>query len=156
MLKRRPMVLVTLAACAMFLLGGTLFRAFAEPVYKALPDTKVNKAQETSAEKAAMGLLTAWSKGKFETLPDSFSAKMMKELTPDAQKAAYAKVKGAFGDFKSMTFAEAGTSPKVPGAVIYRFKGTFSKAKDQPEVRVVVNGKGKVEGLFVVKWNAGM
>jgi hypothetical protein len=140
----------------MFLLGGTLFPAFAESVYTALPEAKVDQARKAFIEKTALGLLTAWAEGKFAALPDSFTTKMIKELTPEVQKAAYAKIQKAFGDFKSMTFAEAGTSPKVPGAVIYRFKATFSMAKDKPEIRVVANDKGKIEGLFVLKWNEGI
>lgn len=156
MLKKTPLLLVALAACAMVVMGGTFLPASAESVYMALPEAKVNKAQKDAVQKAATALMTSWSQGKFQPLPDSFTAQMQKDLSPEAQKVTYEKVKKTFGDFISMTFAEAGTSPKVPGAVIYRFKGTFAKSKEKQEVRVVVNDKGKIAGFFVLKWNTGI
>ena len=150
------MVLFAVAACALFVCGGIVVPSYADSVYKALPASKVDTAKKEVAQKAATALLTAWNKGKFEPLPDTFTAQMIKDLTPEAQKAGFEKVKAVFGDFQSLTFVEAGTSPKAPGDVIYRFKGTFSKAKEQPEIRVIINDKGKISGCFILKWNAGL
>ena len=153
---RTPLCVVVLVSCALVAIGGIFHAASAKSVYRVIPEAQVNKAQSEAAQRTAAALLKSWSTGNIQQLPDTCSARMREALTPKAQKAAYAKIRKIFGEFKSMTFVEAGTSPKAPGAVLYRFKGTFGKAKKEPEIRVVVNDKGTVIGLFVVKWNMGL
>ena len=71
-------------------------------------------------------------------------------LPADKQRAAWDTIRQAFGDYQSLTFNEALSSPQLAKHVVYRFRGTFTKG--QPEVRVVTDPAGKVGGFFVLIW----
>ncbi len=124
----------------------------AQKGFASIPAVQVDVAQKDFAEKAATTAFTAWTKGSFEPLGDNFSKQMQITMPPVMQKQSWAVIEGEFGGFQSVSFHEALKSTAGPAHVIYRFKGTFSKAAKSPEVRVVVDDAGKVGGFFVLQW----
>jgi molybdopterin-guanine dinucleotide biosynthesis protein A len=124
----------------------------AESPFKPLPAAEVNQSQKDKARKIAVHLLTAWRERRFEPLSTDYSSRMKEVMTSAAQEKAYYSLKALFGDFKSLQYAETVIAPNLPEFIIYRFRGTFSDAKEKPEVRVVFDKKGKVAGFWVKHW----
>ncbi len=119
--------------------------------FKVVPVEQIDKAQQEAAEQIAFRTLSAWRDGKFESLGDDFSDIMKQSLTPQTQRQSHESV-GFLGEFKSLEFAEA-LSSDIPDAVaIYRFKGDFSDVEHMPEVRVVMDIRGKVNGFWIKPW----
>jgi len=87
-------------------------------------------------------------------LGDEATAAMRSGLTPEKQKEAYETIKGMFGDFQSMEYVETCIPTDGSLLVIYRFKGHFSKSKARPEIRVVMDGEGKLAGFWIKPWRA--
>ncbi len=113
---------------------------------KISPD-QIDAAERAQAEEVASVTLTAWMDGQFQPLGDEFSEPMRTKLRPDAQERSATTLKGIFGEYRSIEFAEAWTLNEV---TIYRFKGTFTKG--QPEVRVNMDKQGKVGGFWCRYW----
>ena len=151
--RLRP-ILATLVTCAclIFLLCGMIDPAFPDSSFTWLPQTRVNKAMKERARQVVDALLTGWREGRFEPLSDDFSLEMNMALPPADQQKAYEGLRALFGDYRSMVFVEALVSPKYPDSVMYRFKGTFSATKANPEIRVILNGDGTVTGFWVKHW----
>jgi hypothetical protein len=40
----------------------------------------------------------------------------------------------------------------VSESTVYRFKGTYSRTSEQPEIRVVFDSQGKISGLWLKPW----
>ena len=138
--------------CAVLLFGGLLVIAAADSSFIVLPSTKIDENLLRKAQSIASDLLTGWREGKFQHLSDDFSLEMMAGLPPEDQKKAYDSLRVLFGHFESLRFAEALMSPRLPGAVMFRFRGTFSGTKDNPEIRVVITDEGKITGFWVKHW----
>jgi len=137
---------------AVMLLVGTMTAVTAESPFKPIPASEVDQAQRDKARRIAAATLKGWSEGKFEPLSDDFTSEMKKALTPAAQRNSYLTTKPLFGDFRDQEFVEAVASPNLPEYVLYRFRGTFSGTKEKPEIRVVINGEGKVAGFWIKHW----
>ena len=119
--------------------------------FKIVPVEQIDKAQQEAAQQIAFRTLSAWRDGKFETLDEDFSDLMRQSLDPQTLRQTYESV-AFLGAFESLEFAEV-LSSDVPDAVsIYRFKATFSDVEQKPEVRVVMDIKGKVNGLWIKPW----
>jgi hypothetical protein len=120
--------------------------------FKALPAASVDSAGIAQARAAAVGLLSRWAAGKYEPLSDAFTEQIRKAMSPESQRKAYAAIKARYGDFKSLAYAEAATSPDHARFIVYRFKGVFSGTKKKLEVRVLMYTSGKVAGFWVRPW----
>ncbi len=118
------------------------------------PVPQVDEAQKTKAAQAATTTLSNWYNGKFAPLSDDFTQQMKERVPPEAQKQVVTELKETLGDFQSMDFAQALVSPSMPGIVVYRFKGKFSK--ESAEIRVVLDQQGKVAGFWVKPWQQKM
>ncbi len=138
--------------CTALLFAGLIVSAAAESSFIVLPSTKIDQTLLKKAQNVATDLLTGWREGKFQHLSDDFSLEMIAGLPPEDQQKAYDSLRVLFGHFESLTFAEALISPRLPGAVMFRFKGTFSGTKDNPEIRVVITDDGKIGGFWVKHW----
>jgi hypothetical protein len=119
-----------------------------------VPAGSVDQAQKAFAQKVADTTLKAWTKGQFAPLGADFSDQMKAALPAEKQRAGWDAIRQAFGDYQSVTFSEALTSPQLAKHVVYRFRGIFTKG--QPEVRVVTDPAGKVGGFFVLIWQDKM
>ena len=141
-------VLITVA-----LVIGSVTESLAKSPFQSVPESKVNKEHKSKAQKAAVDTLTKWREGKYEPRSDDYTEAMKEASTPARQKAAYQNIKALFGDFKDLKYVEAVASKNLPSLVVYRFKGTFTGTKDQPEIRVVIDSDGKVAGFFIKPWH---
>lgn len=81
------------------------------------------------------------------------SDEMVKAFTSDVQKQSYETLQQNLGDYSGIRFVEA---INYSSYVIYRFKATFSKSDDKPEIRAVLNKEGKLGGLWVRPWKDEM
>lgn len=118
--------------------------------FQQVPAGSVDQAQKAFAQKVADTTLKAWTKAQFAPLGADFSDQMKVGLPAEKQRGAWDTIRQAFGDYQSLTFHEALTSPQLAKHVVYRFRGVFTKG--QPEVRVVTDPAGKVGGFFVLVW----
>ncbi len=122
--------------------------------FRKLPESEVDAEVKSTAERIATNILGSMRDGQFEPLGDEATSAMRSGLTPEKQKEAYESIKGMFGDFQSMEYAETCLPTDGSLLVIYRFKGHFSKSKATPEIRVVMDGEGKLSGFWIKPWKA--
>jgi hypothetical protein len=134
------------------ILTGSVTDTSAQSPFQQVPESKINKEHKSKAQKAAIDTLTNWREGKYEPRSDDYTDAMKEASTPARQKAAYQNITALFGDFKDLKYVEAVASKNYPSIVVYRFKGTFTGTKDQPEIRVVIDSEGKVAGFFIKPW----
>lgn len=153
MLRTRfaPVIFAILAI--QLLMAGPSLAAPEDVKFNAIPADKVNPDQKALARETAQTLLINWNNGQYKPVSDDYTAKMKAALTPKLQEKSGQALKNKFGDFKSMIFAQAATSPQVPGFTVYRFKGAFTKTAEPVEIRVVVEDTGKIGGFWVKPWN---
>ena len=93
------------------------------------------------------------AENRFERLSDEFTERMKKTLTPEFQRQSEKVIAKLFGNLKAIEFVEAVKAISLPDVVIYRFRGTFTKTSERPELRVVINKEGKVEGFWIKDWH---
>lgn len=141
---------IAAAALVALVTLGVSGAAIGQASFQQVPAESLDSAQKAMAEKAATATLEAWRSGQPAPL-DGFTQKMKTALPPAKQTQAYKQITDRFGDFQSITFAGAVTSPQMPEYTVYRFRGTFSKGR--PEVRVVVDRSNKVAGFWIKNWN---
>jgi len=143
-----------LAVCLVAALAGlTAASAFAQSGFTPLPASQVDESVKTRALQTAGDLLGGWAKGKYEPLSDQFSDSMRKVLNPQEQEKASSGLKAILGDYAgNLEFVEACTSSAYPGLVVYRFRAAFAGGGEKPEIRVVVNTAGKLDGFWVKPW----
>ncbi len=122
--------------------------------FRRLSESEVDAEMKSTAQRIATNILESMRDGRFEPLGDEATAAMRSGLMPEKQKEAYESIKGMFGDFQSMEYAETCVPTDGSLLVIYRFKGHFSKSKATPEIRVVMDGEGKLSGFWIKPWKA--
>lgn len=125
---------------------------WAQSLFHPVPANQVNLSERDKALQIADSLWRTWRSNKFQPLSASFTSEMRQAMTPEVQQSAYVQAKEMFGDYKNLSFAEAVTSPIFPGATVYRFRGSFSKSAEMPEIRVVMDKEGKVSGFWIKPW----
>jgi Protein of unknown function (DUF3887) len=102
-------------------------------------------------------LYAKWENGTFEPVGEEFTPQMQEGLSPKLQKQSFDQIRSMFGDYRGMTFVEALTARfLLPKGTVYRFKGTYSRASEQPEIRVVFDSKGKISGFWLKPWTEEM
>ncbi|MBA3066301.1 DUF3887 domain-containing protein [bacterium] len=124
------------------------------PEFRRLSDADADVKMKEKSLRIATSLLELQRKGQFEALGDEATASMRALLTPEKQKEVYENLKGMYGDFDSLEYAESWVPTDGTLLKIYRFKGHFSKSKTMPEIRVVMDGEGKLTGLWIKPWKA--
>ncbi len=149
-MKRSMQIFVRVISTAL-LIG--LFSACARSDFSPIPAEQVDQAQKTTAERIAFRTLSAWKDGLFNPLSDDFTQQMQRALPSREQRSAYESISNAFGDFEALEYVETVASPKLPGMIIYRFRGTFSADHTQPEIRVVMDSHNKVSGFWCKPWH---
>ena len=116
-----------------------------------LPEGDVDAAQKATAQRLATKIYEGCKTGQHEALGEEAIPEMRGALTPEKQKATCQSVATMFGDYVSMDYAETWKS-KVTSLRVYRFKGHFSKGNATPEIRVVLDGSGKLSGFWLKPW----
>lgn len=122
-------------------------------VFTKLTESQIKPEYINKAESVMTNLYKSWKEGIFEPASDDFTTEMQQGLSPQLQRRSYEQSLAMFGDFEGMNFVEALTARfLVPPGTIYRFKGKFSKATQQPEIRLVFDGQGKISGMWLKYW----
>lgn len=152
MAKSIATALLIVCMCVFITWTPTMVAAQADDSFKALPAGQIDQTQKNKAAQIASATLTNQFKGKFEPLSDDFTQQMKEALPPERQKEVINSIRGKLGEFQSMEFVEAVASQAMPGIIVYRFKGKFSKSPEIPEIRVAMDQQGKVAGLWIVPW----
>lgn len=141
----------------------TLMKAFIGPLFLSLilcsatfaqSPTKITKEELPEhfldlASKFANDYLNRYNADSVYVFGDEATPEMKKALGPESpQKNANTQIRAAVGNFKSFDFAESWTQS---GYTIIRYHAIFEK-NDQAEIRVVLDGAGKVGGFLVRPW----
>lgn len=122
------------------------------PPFDRVAPAAVDQAQKAFAQKVAHDTLTAWKAGRYTPLDVRYTDQMKTALPPAKQQQSYEVIKATFGDYQSLAFHEAYRSKSGPSLTVYRFRGSFAQTATTPEVRVVLDGQGKVAGFFILAW----
>jgi hypothetical protein len=138
---------------AVFSLTNVLADSASSLLFSRLPESDVNPDYVARAQVTVGSLYEKWQNGDFEPVGDEFTSEMKKGLSPELQRQSFEQIKSMFGDFRGMTFVEALTARfLLPRGTVYRFKGSYSGASEQPEIRVVFDSDGKISGLWIKLW----
>lgn len=148
---RRVWSLVAVAAAG----AAAAWLLWRRSAYRRVGESDVDPDARASAESLATRLLSEWRDGRHEPLGDEANERMRESLHPDAQREAYEAVRNEFGDFESVDYVETVAPRNGASLRVYRFRGTFTGAT-RPEVRVVLDGDGKLSGLWVKPWSASV
>ena len=119
-----------------------------------LSENEVNQADKAQATEVGNTLLHKLQASQFYPLGEEVSPKMRQTFTPGEQAAAWAAIVQRYGEFQHMVYAQTWGSRDGRDTRIYRFRGTFGKG--QPEVRVVINAQGQLDGLWIKDWKEGV
>ncbi len=123
--------------------------------FKKLDNANINQQQKKFAKKFAMDYFAKQIAGSYYLFQHNEATdEMIKGLTMDKQKEAYAQIKLGFGDFKSLEYAQTWFDNHTH-LTVYRFKGTFGD-NNLLEIRVVFNYQGKIAGFFVKPWTENL
>ncbi len=115
---------------------------------------KVNADQVAKGAQLIDRLYQRWQNDEFEKVGDEFSAEMQRGLTPELQKQTYEQTVPQFGAFQKVTFVSALSGGSLaPGGFIYRYRAKYSKAAEEPEIRLVFDHLGKISGMWLKPWN---
>ncbi|MBL7067100.1 MAG: DUF3887 domain-containing protein [Candidatus Marinimicrobia bacterium] len=136
---------------ALVLLLILVLLAGCDSKYSKLDEADVNREQKSLAEDIAVKLMTVMKTGDYYQLGDEATRMMQRGLTQEVQEEAYESIKGQFGDFISLKYAETCKPTDGSYSVIYRFTGDFESGKPI-EIRVVMDGNNKLSGFWIKPW----
>lgn len=115
---------------------------------KRIPTSKMNMMQSEEARQAANDLFEKWQAGTFESLSDEFTQGMRNTMTFQWQESRYTQIRSMFGDYRGISFAETVTARfNYPHFLLYRFRGSFSRMPQQPEIGIYFDESGKISGF---------
>ena len=119
--------------------------------FKKLDDKSIDIKEMEFSKKFANAYFSKQISGSFYQFnQDEATEDMIRLLTAEKQRQAYAQVKSGFGEFKSLAYAQT-WSDSNSKMVIYRFSGIFGDG-NKLEIRVVLNQQGKIAGFFIKPW----
>lgn len=125
--------------------------------FSKIPQSEVNAGYVEQARQMMDSLYAKWQNGIFVLVGDEFTPEMQKVLSAELQKQSFEQIRSMFGDYQEMAFVEALTARfLIPRGTVYRFKGTYSRTSEQPEIRVVFDSHGKISGLWLKPWRDEM
>lgn len=121
--------------------------------FKKVPESQVNKESLQIAEGFAKSFMTKAKTGEYYQFQNEAIDALKNQLTKENQKAVYQQLKGKFGDYKSLAYAETWVPGNSSAIQLFRFKSDFSDSKEKLEIRVVLNGEKKIAGLWIKSWD---
>jgi hypothetical protein len=115
---------------------------------KRISASKMNPVQLENAQQAAHTLFTKWQAGTYEPLSTEFTEEMRGTMTPQWQRSFVKQIGGAVGDYEGISFVEM-VAPRFgyPRIVLCRFKGSYSRTLQRPEIRFTFDSNGKISGF---------
>ncbi|CAN5802016.1 hypothetical protein BH11MYX4_BH11MYX4_15210 [soil metagenome] len=120
--------------------------------YEKVPEGDVDAAQKAAAQRLATTIYEGCRTGVHAPLgADEAIPEMREALTPAKLAATCASIKGQFGEYQSLDYAET-WRPGSGGLRVFRFRGHFASTQDTPEIRVVMDGQ-KLSGFWLKPWS---
>ena len=117
-------------------------------ILKHTPASEMDSAQIERAKLVWNTLYDKWKSGAFEIVSEDYNDDMRKALSPQLQEQIFNQFESSYGHCQGITFVEAITGRfGFPQTHIYRFRGSFSRTTEEPEIGVVFDSKGKVSGF---------
>jgi hypothetical protein len=117
-----------------------------------LPEDQVNQVQTELAKNFAHNFFSTLKDGKTYEFHGEATEILSKSFTPESQKQVYQDIKSKFGDYKSLEYVETWKDTGNEKMTIIRFKGTFSKGTEMPEIRIVLDEANKIAGFWYKPW----
>lgn len=121
--------------------------------YKKLSDSEVDKNKVKTAQDFATDYLNQAKEGTYYKFKNEATDALKSQLTEQNQKIVYSQLKGQFGDFQNLEYAEAWVQGNNNSMQIIRFKSEFEKSYKKLEVRVVIDDANKVAGFWIKPWS---
>jgi hypothetical protein len=121
--------------------------------FKKLNAPDVNKSKVKIAQDFASAYMTKQKNGETYKFQDEAIDVFKNQLTAENQKAGYLQLKGQFGDFQSLEYAETWVQGNNRSIQIIRFKSDFDKSNKKLEIRVVLNESDKIAGFWIRPWS---
>ncbi|RMF30216.1 MAG: hypothetical protein D6765_03420, partial [Bacteroidetes bacterium] len=127
------------------------------PEFEQVPPEERDEVQEQIAEAFAWRFFRVCDSGRFETLSEEEATQTMaKALTPERQQQACEENRARYGKLEALRLVEV-ARPKGGSALrIFRFRGDFTNSVEQPEIRVVLDGRNRLAGIWLRPWNEKM
>ncbi len=153
--RARTLVLVLgLTVCA----GGSVLafsRLDTESFFvKRVPLEEMDRAQMERFRQSVQTLFTKWQTGIYGPIQGEFTEKQRTAMTPQWQESFHKRISAAFGEYQGIMFTEMATSRfNYPRGCVYRFKGSFSRMPQQPEIRITLDSKGKIFLNWLDRYN---
>jgi hypothetical protein len=140
---------VVLASGLIVCMGGSVFaisRIDTEDVLlKRVPLREMDGMQLEKARQSVHTLFTKWQAGIYAPLSGDFSEETQVIMTPHWQESFFWQIQSTFGEYRGIHFAEMVTARfSYPHFLLYRFKGSFSRMPQEPEIRISFDSKGKI------------
>lgn len=120
---------------------------------KKLAESDVDKSKVKIAQDFATNYMAKLNKGETYQFKDEAIDILKNSLTAEKQKAISQQIKGQFGDFKSLDYAETWIQNNNKSIVIIRFKGVFEKSNKKLQIQVVFDASNKIAGFFIKPWS---
>ncbi|MGL1887598.1 MAG: hypothetical protein OCD76_13865 [Reichenbachiella sp.] len=158
--KLRLLVQVTLFLCMKHLLVNSAYaqdinKSNNEPhlgYYKVL-ESKIDTHELQFATGLAENIMTTRKMGGYYPLTEEEAdTKMIAAFNEIRQKQSYVQLKLDLGDFESLSFSHLMRSNDSPYYNVYRYKAQFESWKEEFEIRIVLNGAGKLDGFWTRPW----
>jgi len=121
--------------------------------FKKLNDSDVDYKKIKIAQVFANDFLTKLKVGSTYQFKNEAIDALKNQLTDENQKAVYQQLKGQFGDFQTLEYAETWIQNGNASIHIFRYKGNFDKSNKKLEIRVVLNESDKIAGFWVRPWS---
>lgn len=120
---------------------------------KKLGNSETDSKKIEIASTFAKSFFTELKNGSFYQFDDNAIPELKNQMTEANQKALYGQLKGQFGEFVSVEYAETWIQGDNKSVQIFRLKSEFDKSKSKLEVRVVLNEANKISGLWIKPWS---
>ena len=103
---------------------------------------------------AVQTLFIKWQAGIYEPIPDEFTETQRTVMTPQWQESFHKQIRAAFGDYQGVMFTEMATSCfYYPRRFVYRFKGSFSRMPQQPQIRITLDSNDKIFLVWLARYS---
>ena len=121
--------------------------------FRKLSGSEVDSKKVQIANKFATDYLMNLKNGSYYQFKDEAIDGIKNAFTEETQKTVYQQLKGQFGDFQGLEYAETWIQSGNPAIKIFRFKSDFEKSTKKLEVRVVLNESDKIAGFWIKPWS---
>jgi hypothetical protein len=116
-----------------------------------LKHTTAADADPAGIERARLvwdSLYGKWRSGSYEAVSGEFNDEMRRALTPQLQKSLFEQLSRSYGICQGVALVEKVSGRfGFPRMCIYRFRGSFSGTRLQPEIGILFDSEGKVSGF---------